>query len=142
MKNFKRGKIILVSRRCLRGQGIIEFMILFGAILLFFVGFLIIIQNNVAMRDSEKERIVAQNILLSVQDEIALAHETTDGYYREFSIPTTLIGSEYNITLIEDRLQIDARKIGISYKVLDYTGTVVKGSNAIRKEGGIVYVNT
>jgi len=125
-----------------KAQGAIEFLIIFSAMFFFFIVFLLIIQNNVAEKNLEKENLVAINIALSVKDEIGLANGASEGYYRQFNIPQNLLGKDYNIEIIDQRVFISAEKIGISYLVLDVTGTLVKGTNTIRKENGNVLLNS
>ncbi len=133
---MKRGII-----KNINGQGIIEFMILFGVVLFFFVGFMLIIQNNISDKNIDKERQLAQGIALSVKSEISIAAESSDGYLRTFTIPNKLIGKEYNIQLTDDRVYLSADRIGISYKINNVTGYIQKGENAIRKKNGTIYLN-
>lgn len=124
-----------------KAQGAIEFIIIFGAMFFFFTIFLLIIQQNVSEKNLEKENVIATNIALSVKGEIDLATGASEGYSREFNVPQTLIGKQYEISLIDQRVFISADKIGISYEVLNVTGNIIKGKNSIRKKNGIVLLN-
>ena len=111
------------------------------AIFLFFVLFMLVLQENSKNKNFEKESILANNIALSVQDEINLAFDSPSGYYRQFSIPQNLLGKSYNIILQDNIVYINADKIGISYKVMPVNGTIKKGLNVIRKEDDEVFLN-
>lgn len=93
-----------------KAQGGIEFMIVFGAMFFFFIIFLLVIQQNVSEKNLEKENVVATNIALGVRDEIALASTASEGYYREFKIPDNLLGKDYTIAIIDQRIFISAEK--------------------------------
>jgi uncharacterized protein YpmB len=126
-----------------RGQSTIEFVIIFGFILFFFVLFFAAIQKNIAEKNHEKDQKIVQNIALEVQNEISLAAESSEGYYREFSIPQNIMGKDYEIS-IEDNV-VYARmgeKIAMAYNVpLINDCSLIKGANIIKKQGGVVYLN-
>ena len=130
---FKRGRH--------RGQGAMEFAIIFGFLLFFFIVFFAIIQANTAEKNKEKERIIIQNVALDVQDEINLAAQSSDGYYRNFSIPENIFGRDYDIIVFGDSVYANTSDFGVSYSVFEIQGNLKKGLNNIRKENGIVYLN-
>ena len=124
-----------------RGQSAIEFMVIFAAILLFFVSFFAIIQMNVEKKNFEKEKILVQNIALDVQDEINIAAKSSEGYSREFKIPENIFGKNYEINLSGNFVYVSLNNIGVSYKISKINGSVKKGSNLITKQNGTVYLN-
>lgn len=124
-----------------RGQGAIEFVTLFGFLMFFFVVFFGIIQNNMNDRNFEKREVIAQNIALGVQEELSLAAEASEGYSRDFEVPLNLLGKDYNIEIIDNSIFISTNNIGISYKIIVVQGQIQKGTNTIRKNGGVVYLN-
>ncbi|MFA4953670.1 MAG: hypothetical protein WC584_05590 [Candidatus Pacearchaeota archaeon] len=124
-----------------RSQSMMEFLSIFIAVFLFFVLFMLVLQENSRGKNLEKESILAKNIVLSVQDEINLAYDSPNGYYREFSVSKTLLGKSYDLILQDNIVYINASKIGISYRVMPVNGTIKKGSNVIRKENGVVFLN-
>jgi len=137
-----------MGNRGKKAQGIIEFIIIFGAVFFFFIAFLIVIQKTTESKNLDEERIIAQNIALSIQDEISLASESSDGYYREFKIPDNIIGKEYNVSIVQTGTESGSvyvqsgTKIGISYRVLPVFGNIQKGLNTIRNQNGVVYLNS
>ena len=124
-----------------RGQSAVEFMIVFGAMLFFFTIFFIVIQESIYENSREERNILANDIALSVKEEILLAHESSEGYMRSFHVPLNIYGLDYGINLSEGHVYLYSEKIGISYIVSDVSGNIVKGNNTIRKEGGTIYLN-
>ncbi|MBI3622880.1 class III signal peptide-containing protein [Candidatus Pacearchaeota archaeon] len=141
MKKGSQAHPCLSMRGQNKGQGAIEFMIIFGAVLFFFVLFFSVIQFNTSQKDKEKESLVAQSVVLDVQDEINLASEASDGYSRSFTIPDNILGKDYNINITGDRVYLEMEGFATSYKITNATGNLIKGTNLIRKESGVVYVN-
>lgn len=130
-------------RRSDKGQTAIEFMIIFGAIFFFFISFMLVIQNNLADKTREAIDLSLNEIAFSVQDEIALAHSSSDGYYREFALPEKVLGKDYsiNLTLRSVYLITEDERHSVALPVLNVTGFVQKGNNTIRKEDNEVYLN-
>lgn len=126
-------------------QSTVEFVIIFAAVLFFFVAFFAVIQNNIQKKNFEKEIIMAQNIALDIQNEISLAAESSEGYYREFKVPTNILGKDYEVSIVDNRIYVKlGEKIGISYKVFELSnlsGSLVQGTNIIEKKQGEVYLN-
>ena len=84
-----------------RGQGTVEFIILFSAALFFFVIFMGVIQINIFSNNVDKQKVFLQNICLNVRDEISFAAESSEGYYREFYVPQNALGIEYDINITD-----------------------------------------
>jgi len=124
-----------------KGQGALEFLIVIGAAVFLFAILMIIVYNNVSEVNREKERRIIENIALSVQDEISLAVKSTDGYYREFSIPEKIGSQDYSINITGSRIYIETEKNAVSYLVKEAEGSIKKGLNLIKKENGRVYLN-
>ena len=122
-------------------QGAAEFMIILGAILFFFVAFFAVIHSNIEKKNSEKERVIIQNIALDVQDEINIAAKASEGYEREFKIPENVLGREYNINITENFVYVSSQRHAISYKIPEINGSIKKGSNIIKKQNGTIYLN-
>jgi hypothetical protein len=107
--------------RCKKGQGTVEFIILFSSALFFFVIFMGIIQMNIADTNLEKQRIFLQNIALNVKNEIAFAAESKDGYTREFYVPQNSLGIDYEINLTDGYVFCFMTDYSISYRVFNVT---------------------
>ena len=124
-----------------KAQGAVEFVVLFGAVMFFFIMFFSIVQMNISDKNKEKEQIIVQNVALNVQDEISLASGSTDGYSRSFSIPQEILGENYDITVANGYVNVSLKKFVVFYKVAEVQGSIQKGNNFIKKENGAVYLN-
>lgn len=124
-----------------RAQGTMEFTIIFGTLLLFFITFFAIIQNNIHDKNKDKERILLQNIALNVRDEINLAAGASEGYYRQFTIPEKVFGREYVINTSNNFIYVSAEKIGFTYRIAQINGSIKKGTNTITKQNAQVHLN-
>ena len=81
-------------------QSAIEFIILIGVFLFIFLIFLFVVQGNISGRVIENKNLAFQELALTVQDEINLAIESSEGYYREFEIPENMANTDYNISVV------------------------------------------
>ncbi|MDO8508743.1 MAG: dockerin type I repeat-containing protein [Nanoarchaeota archaeon] len=126
-----------------RGQSAIEFFVLAGAAILFFLAFSIVVQMNITDKSVEQINLQVKDAAFSLQDEVSLASGSSEGYRRDFKIPDTIGGREYNIEIVDDSVYVktDDGKFAISLPVGEVTGEVQKGDNFIIKENGKVYLN-
>jgi uncharacterized protein (UPF0333 family) len=149
IKNKAQGNSRLVhkaqgnSRLVHKAQGSLEFLILLGVVLFIFTIFLIAIGGS--MHDKTKEKINKRvnNVALIVQDEIQLASSSSNGYFRNFSLPEDISGLDYEINITGNLVYIRTTdgRYATSLNVMNVTGDVVKGGNTIKKENDIVYLN-
>lgn len=123
------------------GQSATEFAIIFGAVLFFFAVFFAVINGSIADKNKEKERLIVNNVALDLREEIHIASESTSGYYREFTTPTNILGKDYSINVTNNQLIISTDYASSSYQIANFTGTIIKGNNYIRKENEDIYVN-
>jgi len=124
-----------------KGQGAIEFLSLFIVVFLFFTIFLLAVQENTNDKNVEKQNILANNIALTIQDEVNLAFNAPDGYYREFYLPTSIFGNDYDVSFVGNSVYLESNKIKLSYSIRSVEGEIRTGTNIITKTGGVVYVN-
>ncbi len=124
-----------------RAQGTIEFIIIFGTLLLFFVTFFAIIQNNIHDKNEDKERILLQNVAFDARDEINLAAGASEGYYREFTIPEKIFGKDYEINTSNNFVYVSTEKLSFIYKIAQINGSIKKGTNIILKQNQQIYLN-
>jgi hypothetical protein len=130
-------------RKHRRGQSAIEFVILVTAVLFFLVLFLVAVQERVGEKKFEEFDNVVNEIAFIVQDEINLASLSTDGYNRQFTIPTNINLLDYDVNVIEGLVYVrtvDGRH-AVVLSVGEVIGDVIKGTNSIRKDNGIIYLN-
>lgn len=126
-----------------KAQSSAELVILMGAVMFFFSIFFLIIQENISDKIREKNNLAVKEIASIVQDEIALASESTDGYSRQFKLPEKVENQDYEINITEGMVYVKTQndKYATSLPVLAITGAIVKGENEIKKENGEVKLN-
>lgn len=126
-----------------RAQSAIEFLVIVGAVLSFLVFFIFFFYNSYADRLSADRNEALLEVALDVQNELALAADTGEGYMRTFSLPVSLYGRNYTLQLVDGTLYartIDG-KYALTVPVINATGTLGAGMNTIYTQGGYVYVN-
>lgn len=127
-----------------RSQTATEFVAMVSFLLFFFAVFFLAIQGNMSTKMRENKDLAIKEIALTAQDELNLALESTDGYYREFKIPQTLNGQEYDINITEGLVYVRTvdNKYAIALPVANVTGDIRKDVNIIKKENGEILLNT
>lgn len=131
-----------------KAQSSIEFLLLIGAVLFFFVVLITALQFNIGQKTRERQGLIARDIAQTVKSEIDLASSSTDGYLREFQIPLQVLNLNYNINIYPGSesyvvyLNSTEGRIGLTIPVQNVTGNINKGYNNITKEDGVVYLNT
>ena len=126
-----------------KGQTAVEFIILIAFVLFVFTAFFILVQSNMSDKINENQVRQIKELALAVQDEINLASDSTEGYYRTFKIPEKIGNTEYTLNITEGFVYVRTsnEKNAIALPVREITGNILKGDNSIRKNGGIVYLN-
>ena len=116
-------------------------MILVG--ILFFMLFLFgLSQFGDAKRAyAEKESELVYDLALKLQEEIRAASLVEDGYARNFTIPVKLENFDYDIAVDSGFLTVTSGTAIYTVRIPSTTGSINKGPNYIRKEGGAVYFN-
>ena len=124
-------------------QSSIEFIILLGAIIFFFSLILLTVQYRLEDKAYEQREAILNDIVLTVQEEFALAQKSSDGYERIFTLPLKVLNLDYDIVL--DGSQVYAitedEKHAISFPVVNVTGIIQPGDNLLRKSNGTIYLN-
>lgn len=126
-----------------KSQSSIEFITLVVFILFFFTIFFIAIQSNISSTSKSREGIIVKEIALTVQDEINLAYESSNGYFRKFTLPEKISNQDYTLMIVEESVYVKTsdNKNAIALPVISVVGNISKGENYIRKENGTVYLN-
>lgn len=130
-----------MKKRGNKAQSIVEFIVMFGALLFFFVIFMGVIQLNISDQNKEKREAILQTIAIGVRDEISLAAKSSDGYLREFFVPENILGASYEINITENIVVAKTERHNVYYDVFNVTGQVQKGQNTIKKENATIYLN-
>lgn len=126
-----------------KSQGAFEFIILVGFVLLSFTVLFLVINENISDKSEERRNKAIKEFVLGVANEIDLASESTDGYYREFEIPSRIEGLEYEINLTEDMISFKSTngKYAMAVPIQNASGFLVIGTNLIKNEKGEIKIN-
>lgn len=126
-----------------RGQSAIEFVILIMAVLFLFVGLLYFIQGKIADSQNQAVSVAVNEIALTIQDEINLAHGSANGYSRPFFLPLNLNGFEYEAEILEDSVYVRTvnGKHAVALPISEVIGDVLIGDNLVYKINGTVFLN-
>ena len=127
----------------LKSQSAIEFVILLGAMIFFFVGISYAFYTNISEKTQKQKTLEFEETAKTVRIEIELASSSTNGYERIFTIPEKITNTDYNITLVENYIYIQSydQKNSLALPVKNVTGQIQKGNNLIRKLNGEVFLN-
>lgn len=129
------------SRRA-RGQSSIEFMSMMALTLLLFAGFYgyFVSQQNAAF-DTRQQRIAA-DVASRVGFQLDLALIQGDGFQRRFTLPGTVSGAPYNVSIANGTVLVAYERSDVIAPTAarNVTGTVMNGTNRVRNEEGVLNV--
>ncbi|MFH1289824.1 MAG: hypothetical protein ABIH92_00270 [Nanoarchaeota archaeon] len=128
---------------CKRAQTAIELVLITISVLFFIVALSASFQQKIALKTIEKRNFVMQEIALAAQNELNIAAKSSDGYRREFDLPPKIINLDYSIDLVDRFIYISTTdgKHAMGLPAQNATGNFVIGTNIIRKENGIIFLN-
>jgi hypothetical protein len=126
-----------------KGQSSFELLIVTAFLLFVFIGFSFILQQNQNDKEYERTNLLLNGILNDVEEEINLARYSDDGYQREFKLPSSIYGREYNLSIIENILQIQTldERFSSAINIPEVNGQLNIGKNSISKINGEVFLN-
>jgi len=116
-------------------------------IMLVFLAFMIMMVFTVVGRDRmvdirQKEEFDSlKDIALAVQSELIIAANVEDGYIREFGLPASLDGINYTLMIQSGYIFAESRNHEYLLKASSVSGNVTIGTNIIKRENGVVYLN-
>lgn len=121
----------------------IEFLMVFGALLFFVAMFFLAIQIDTREENYHRENIILKEIALTARNEINLASESKDGYYREFNLSKKAGNLEYEIMVDTEIIYIKTtnNRHALTVPVKNVTGNLNIPNNTIKKINNIVYLN-
>ena len=128
----------------MKSQSSMEFIILASFMLLVLLGFFSIASSKMLEAREEGNRKIAEDIADFAYKEIETAKSVNDGYTRIFSMPQAVNGADYSIT-ITDNTELTVNYLGyehVSFLPSNVTGNIIKGSNKISKNNGIISINS
>lgn len=136
-----------------RSQASIEFTIIMGIMFFVFIGFVAITSSR--MIELQEERFY-DNLKVTgeySEHELEIASIMDDGYQRQFFVPRTAFGKDYNITLFNKSAIVGKTFLYVHYVNFsvrseislkmpgNIRGNIYKGINNITKVNGTVCVN-
>lgn len=121
----------------------IEFIIIIGALLFFISLFLLVIQENMKDKIYQRENTIVKEIALTVQNEINLALQSGDGYFREFTLPQKAGNLDYEINIDSGIVYIKTtnNRHALTIPIANVIGNINVTNNIIEKINGIIYLN-
>lgn len=132
-----------IKKNNVKSQSAMEFIILASFMLLFILGFFAVASSRMLEAREEGNRKIAEDIANFAYREIEIAKSVSDGYARIFSMPQTVNGVSYDISIIDNReLVIDYSGYEhIKFLPSNVTGSIMKGVNKISKGNGMIFIN-
>jgi len=125
----------------LKGQSAMEFLVLISILIIVFIAFYAIVFQRIQDTNNKKDVLLGEDMASKVQREILLAAKVSDGYSREFTLPDTIEGMDYNILISGKELTVKTPNTEIVKPIPVVIGNIAKGLNIINKTDGIIYLN-
>jgi hypothetical protein len=134
-----------------KAQTSTEFTILIAVMMVVFIVFFSIISQKMSTIQQQEKRDNVKEFSNLVTNEVSLAKQVRNNYQRQFTLPETIDGDNYNISLMVSDPVNFARgaELIIYYDDESYVtfldgrinGTVTKGVNLLKKENNIIQIN-
>ena len=126
-----------------RGQSSFEFLAIMGVLFLVVMGAFGFVQNRMYSVVKEKNDETMEGVANIIRSEFSLAASINGDYYRKFSLPQTVDGLNYTISLKggSDVVISVEESNNVIFLNQNVTGTIVKGENYIKKVNGNISVN-
>ncbi len=126
-----------------KAQSTIEFFSLVIFLFFFFLALTFGVHANISQKNKQRVNLEIIDLASSVKDEIDLAASSTEGYQREFILPTKIAGRDYEINITENTVYVRTSdgKFATALPVLKITGDVIKGQNKISKSNDSIILN-
>jgi uncharacterized protein (UPF0333 family) len=124
-----------------RSQVAMQFLVVIGIVFVMFIIFVIGFAERYRDIQVEKETVAMKDIALKLHDEIVIARNLQDGYSRNFTMPDTVDGFNYTISLNQNLIIVTGEHAEYSTYVAPVQGQVRKGTNVIRKIGDTVWLD-
>ncbi len=131
-----------MDKRNVKAQSSIEFMIFVGIVIFIFIIILGIVSQRLIDIMDNRDELLSNGLLISIQKEINIASKVQDGYTRNFEIPSTLGNRSFEIVHQGNEISVVYSNKDYETKIPSFEGNLTLGSNFIRKQGGVVYVNS
>lgn len=124
-----------------RGQLAFEFTIVVMLLLTITAGFSVLARDKLMTNRQHEDQKGLTFITDYVQNEVAIARGTRDGYYREFQLPASVNGREYNVSIQGAFVKAQMGELENLASVGNVTGTLTVGKNVVKNVNGVVILN-
>ncbi|MFH1211569.1 MAG: hypothetical protein V1659_01430 [Candidatus Woesearchaeota archaeon] len=128
-----------------KSQTGLEFMILFGFMMIVFLLFFMFVQDRLSETSKEQKDAALKDVSLTIMNEIALARSARNGYSRSFFLPDELNDEPYSVEISEDNLELVVRQGDSEHLTFldpDVSGDISFGKNVIIKRGGVIVLSS
>jgi len=132
----------------MRGQTSIEFLILFGFMLIVFLSFFVIIQQYVTSSHANHIQNALVEVAQVVEEELLLANQVNPIYKRQINLPATIVEQIYSVYIV-DNTELILNTTNYEYLIfLPFNvstvpdGSFIVSQNVIIKNDSGIYVIT
>jgi hypothetical protein len=87
-----------------RAQAAVEAVSIITFMFFVFIMLVLVVSGRLVALSNERSREVVEDLGTVVKAEFSIAAQSKSGYHREFLLPDTLDGIEYNVTLFTSRM--------------------------------------
>jgi len=133
---------MLSSTRNVKSQLTMEFIIFIALGFLMMFGFIYIIEYRQSILREKREILLIKDLAYSIQSEFDMAAVVENGYSRNFTLPQTLEGLSYTASITNNTLTVSSQKFSILLFIPEVKGSLNSTINRIRKEQGVICLNT
>ena len=125
-----------------KGQSSIEIMPFLGLAFVLFIVFMVFVSGRLAdVKDQDIQEELA-TVTRLLDGEIRMAASVSDGYERNFTIPSDIRGINFTVQIINEATILAATdRYEASLVTFNVTGQAVQGNNIIRKNNGTISLN-
>ncbi len=128
-----------------KGKVGLEFMMVTGIALFTLIIFGVVLYEIMTSKQDEKAVIMAEDLVLSIRQEITFASTAQPGYYRIIELPRDIEGRDYSVKLREVNEEISFFELNItnayfSQYIPRTTGSLEKGELRISKREADVFI--
>lgn len=124
-----------------RAQLSLEFTFIIVILLFLTIGLFFASGDRLSSFKRDKEVFLLKDTTATVRNEVQIAYAMDSGYVRVFEVPETLEGENYTISMQNGFVSAALGDQMIELAVQPVNGTLIKGTNTIRKAGGNVLLN-
>lgn len=136
----------MINSSLKRGQVAIEFVSFVAIAFMIMAVFMIFVRENLQEATADQNYEKVKDVAITVKGEIFLASSVKDGYQRSFDVPQTVDYANYSIIILNQNskyhLWVSTNNSEYIADIPSVSGTITKGTNIIRKDGGTVFLNS